>query len=84
MQLSLQSAETGKFLKQARQAKKITQKELAQKLNCHAQFISNWERGLCLPPETMLVPLSKIVSFNRVAFKKLLLSLASKRLNQVL
>lgn len=28
----------------------LTQKELAKKIDCNSQFISNWERKLCLPP----------------------------------
>jgi transcriptional regulator with XRE-family HTH domain len=28
----------------------LTQTALAKYLGCNPQFISNWERGLCLPP----------------------------------
>lgn len=27
-----------------------TQVEMSKKLRCHVQFVSNWERGVCLPP----------------------------------
>ncbi len=30
---------------------KITQRELAKRLGMNSQFVSNWERGLCLPPK---------------------------------
>lgn len=35
----------GKHLKELRQAAKITQSGLAEKLNLHPQTVSKWERG---------------------------------------
>lgn len=40
----------GKLLKDSRANVGLTQAELAQKLDVHTQFVSNWERGLCAPP----------------------------------
>lgn len=34
-----------------------TQQDLAKELKVHPQFISNWERGICLPP----VPVMKTI-----------------------
>lgn len=40
----------GKYLKEKRIAAGYTQAELAEQLKVHTQFVSNWERGLCAPP----------------------------------
>jgi len=40
----------GKFLKNARSDRALTQKDVAEKLGLHVQFVSNWERGICAPP----------------------------------
>jgi transcriptional regulator with XRE-family HTH domain len=40
----------GQFLKDARAARDLTQREVAEKLGLHVQFVSNWERGICAPP----------------------------------
>ena len=39
----------GKHLKELRQTAKITQSDLAEKLNIHPQTVSKWERGLSEP-----------------------------------
>lgn len=45
----------GEFLKDMRQKSGLTQQELASKLSYStAQFISNWERGISLPPLEVL------------------------------
>ncbi len=39
------------IFKEARERKGITQRELSQKMNyATPQFVSNWERGISLPP----------------------------------
>ncbi len=40
----------GQFLKDARATRDLTQREVAEKLGLHVQFVSNWERGICAPP----------------------------------
>lgn len=40
----------GKLLKDKRVESGLTQAEVGQKLDIHTQFVSNWERGLCSPP----------------------------------
>jgi transcriptional regulator with XRE-family HTH domain len=47
-------------LKRLRISSGNTQDSAAKKLKCNAQFISNWERGLSLPPPDMLAKLVKI------------------------
>ncbi|MDZ4676586.1 MAG: helix-turn-helix transcriptional regulator [Oligoflexia bacterium] len=47
----LQHKNIGNYLKKKRTLKKLTQSEVAHQLGYKsAQFISNWERGLCSPP----------------------------------
>ncbi len=49
----------GTFLKTMRQRAGLTQHDLASKLSyTTAQFISNWERGISLPPLDVLPKLS--------------------------
>lgn len=40
----------GKLLKEKRMQLGYTQSEVGEKLAIHTQFVSNWERGLCAPP----------------------------------
>lgn len=42
--------ETGLVLLEMRKELGLTQAHLALKCKCDSQFVSNWERGLCLPP----------------------------------
>ena len=39
----------GKFIKQKRKEKKITQSMLAEMLNVTDRAISKWENGICMP-----------------------------------
>ena len=39
----------GKFIKEKRKEKKITQSELAEKLNVTDRAVSKWENGLSFP-----------------------------------
>lgn len=56
------SGKISSFLKSARIMKNLTQQQVADKLGYETdQFISNWERGLCLPPKKRLKDLSKIL-----------------------
>ena len=49
----------GQFIKTIRKSKKITQKELAEKLNISFQAVSRWENGDALPDTLLLLDLSK-------------------------
>jgi transcriptional regulator with XRE-family HTH domain len=58
----------GKFLKEKRTKAGLTQQEVAQGLSYDtAQFVSNWERGISLPP---LVALPKLAGMYKVAAKE--------------
>ena len=55
----MDSIKFGKFIAELRKEKKMTQKELAEKLNLTDKAVSKWERGLSFPDITMLNPLAK-------------------------
>lgn len=50
----------GKFIKELRKEKNMTQKELAEKLYLTDKAISKWERGLSFPDITILNSISEI------------------------
>ena len=54
----------GEFIKQKRKEKKLTQKELAQKLSITDRAISKWERGICCPDISLLKDLSSILDIS--------------------
>ena len=54
----------GEFIKQKRREKKLTQKELAQKLLITDRAISKWERGICCPDISLLRDLSSILDIS--------------------
>lgn len=53
------------FLKDAREAKGLSQAEVAKHLGYTSpQFISNWERGTAAPPAKILFQLSRLYNVN--------------------
>lgn len=44
-----------------------TQSEMSVILKCHVQFVSNWERGKCLPPKKSMKRLFKLMTEQEVA-----------------
>lgn len=54
----------GKFISERRKTKKLTQEKLAEKLNISDRAISKWERGLCLPDASIMIPLCKILDIS--------------------
>lgn len=52
----------GKFINQCRKEKKLTQTELAEKLNITDRAISKWENGICLPDSGTMPTLCKILN----------------------
>ena len=49
----------GAFIKELRTQKNMTQKDLAEAINCTDKAISRWETGRGVPEVSLLVPLSK-------------------------
>ena len=58
----MDQVKTGKFIKQKRKEKKITQSELAEKLNVTDRAISKWENGICMPDSGKITELCKILN----------------------
>lgn len=56
----MDNSKFGKFIKELRKEKNMTQKELAEKLYLTDKAISKWERGLSFPDITILNSISKI------------------------
>lgn len=58
----------GKFITVLRQERKLSQRQLAEKLNVTRQAISKWENGLRLPSPEILIVLSEFfeVSINEI------------------
>ena len=49
----------GKFIREMRNKKKMTQQELAEKIGVTDRAISKWENGRGLPDIALLIPLAK-------------------------
>jgi len=56
----LNTQDIGKFLKESRQLKKLTQLDVARKLEVTPQAVSKWERSECLPDITLLPQIAQI------------------------
>lgn len=65
----------GRTLRSLRWVQKLTQWELAKALRYNtAQFISNWERGISVPPTDKIIPLAKELGVNALDLADLILS----------
>ena len=51
----------GKFIAKIRKEKKLTQEELAEKLNVNSRTISRWETGSSIPDISMFTEISKVL-----------------------
>lgn len=54
----------GKFISEKRKNKNLTQEALAEKLYISDRAVSKWERGLCLPDASIMIPLCEILDIN--------------------
>lgn len=54
--------ETALLFKRIRKDQGLTQAEVAQKYKIHIQVVSNYERGICLPPMPTLRKIYKAMS----------------------
>lgn len=57
----MNSEKIGQFICEQRKNKKMTQKELAEKLSITDKAVSKWERGLSCPDISLLNPLAEIL-----------------------
>ena len=55
---------TGIIISDARKKLNMTQKELADKLFVSDKAVSKWERGLCFPDISVLIPLTEILNIS--------------------
>lgn len=55
---------TGKFIAEMRKAQKLTQKQLAEKLNISDKAVSKWECGKSMPDNAILLELCEILNIN--------------------
>ena len=55
---------TGIIISEARKKLKMTQKDLADVLYVSDKAVSKWERGLCFPDISALIPLTEILKIN--------------------
>lgn len=64
----MDSKTIGKFIKEQRSLKELTQKQLAEKLDVTDKAISRWETGKGIPDVSLLIPLSNVleVSVNEI------------------
>ena len=54
----------GRFISSCRKEKKLTQEQLAEKLNVTAKSISRWENGVTMPDYSLLKDLCDILGTN--------------------
>lgn len=54
----------GKFIKEKRKEKNITQTQLAEKLNITDRAISKWENGNCMPDSSIITELCDILDIS--------------------
>lgn len=70
--------ELGIFLKQKREAVKVSQGAVARRLGySSAQFVSNIERGLCFPPMDALKMMMELYKISGTEMTKILFDLQS-------
>lgn len=50
----------GEFLRTKREAKKLSQTDVAEALKVKPQFVSNWERGMSSPPVRLLKQIMRL------------------------
>lgn len=55
---------TGKLISEARKKLNLTQKNLADKLYVSDKAVSKWERGICFPDISVLIPLTEILNIS--------------------
>lgn len=73
----------GNFLKDKRIESGFSQNEIAAELGyTSAQFISNWERGLCSPPMNIMHKLIKIFKIDPNQLLKLMLEDSRRELTE--
>jgi transcriptional regulator with XRE-family HTH domain len=77
-------SEIGELFKKRRREMGLTQKDLADACGFGScQFVSNWERNLCYPPQECLPVLCKMLEIERDQVITLLLKAREQELREV-
>jgi transcriptional regulator with XRE-family HTH domain len=77
--------EFGEYLKEKRVAADLTQKEVAEKIGySSAQYISNFERGIALPPLSKLKIMVKLYRMPKAEVIQMVVEAKAKILNMYL
>lgn len=60
----MDQVEIGKFIAECRKEKKLTQEQLAERLNTTNKSVSKWKNGICLPDSSLYEPLCNILNIS--------------------
>ena len=60
----MDQVKTGQFIKACRKEKKLTQREVAEKLNISEKTVSKWETGNGLPEVSLMLPLCELLEIS--------------------
>ena len=66
----MDNVKTGALIREARTARGMTQKQLAEALNITDRAVSKWERGLSAPDIALLEPLAEALGVTRQAVSR--------------
>ena len=73
---------TGEFVRAHRELLSMSQEELGIKIGVSGQFISNIERGICLPPRLKISPLSRALKLShKTLVRNLMIDFREKFIN---
>jgi len=64
----------GKFLREQRVKKKISQVQIAKACGFSSQFVHNWEKGLCAPPPYALLKIVRMLEISEHVILKVILA----------
>lgn len=60
----MDAKKTGALICLYRRRRELTQEGLAKKLHVTSKAVSKWERGLCFPDISLLIPLSEVLEIS--------------------
>lgn len=85
MLLAIKGSPTlGLLIKSVRELYGYSQLDLANKMKCHKQFVSNWERGASLPSNKGIKKLRRVLRLPKYAVIDSIQADFNKRIEQIL